>query len=423
MAVLFTNNAATTLSVSANPSDLTLTVKAGDGVLFPLPVNAGDWFPVTLVKQDGRIEICRCTGRSSDTLTVQRSQEGTPALSWSPNERIELRLTAAALNEFIQQSFTNYVKGAGGTLRLTEAGGKISMDDDGAGLGTIATESWVGGQWLTGMRIGYTGTTAPAGWVLLSGRTIGSASSGATERANSDTEALFALWWNSYSNTELPIQDSTGAASTRGASAAADFAANKRLPTPDYRGRVPAGKEDMGGTNAGVISTTLTGTRASTSSGVITGLSSTAGLSVGMGAVGTGIAAGATILSIDSATQVTLSANSLSTGSGSIRFGIVNGQNMGATGGAQTHTLTPGQQPAHAHTGTTDSSTHSHTVTGGNTAGAGSNTCSSAGTGQTITTATDNGAHTHPFTTGSAGGGQAHPNMQPTIIELMIAKL
>jgi hypothetical protein len=34
----------------------------------------------------------------------------------------------------------------------------------------------------------------------------------------------------------LPIQTSTGAASTRGVSASADFAANKRLPLPDMRG-------------------------------------------------------------------------------------------------------------------------------------------------------------------------------------------
>lgn len=86
----------------------------------------------------------------------------------------------------------------------------------------------------TGM-IGMFGRkTAPSGWVRLNGGTIGSASSGATERANADTQTLFTLLWGEYANTELAIQDSTGAASVRGASASADFAANKRLPLEDW---------------------------------------------------------------------------------------------------------------------------------------------------------------------------------------------
>lgn len=76
--------------------------------------------------------------------------------------------------------------------------------------------------------------TAPPGWLLIDGKTIGSASSGATSRANADTFALFEQVW-AFPATSVPIYTSTGAASTRGASAAADFAANKRLPlfTPD----------------------------------------------------------------------------------------------------------------------------------------------------------------------------------------------
>lgn len=78
-------------------------------------------------------------------------------------------------------------------------------------------------------------TTAPTGTLVPNGGTIGSESSGATNRANADTSDLFTVLWNSTSNTDLPIQDSTGAASTRGASAAADFAANKRMPLPNIQ--------------------------------------------------------------------------------------------------------------------------------------------------------------------------------------------
>ena len=66
------------------------------------------------------------------------------------------------------------------------------------------------------------------GWLLVDGKTIGNASSGATARANADTWALFEQVW-AFSATAVPIYTNTGAASTRGASAALDFADGKRL--------------------------------------------------------------------------------------------------------------------------------------------------------------------------------------------------
>jgi microcystin-dependent protein len=111
----------------------------------------------------------------------------------------------------------------------------------------------------TGSMFDYLGTTSPTGYILASGNTIGSAASGATERANTDTATLYTLFWNSYSNTILPIQDSSGVATTRGVSATADFAANKRLPTPDLRGRVAAGRDNMGGTSANRLGTFING--------------------------------------------------------------------------------------------------------------------------------------------------------------------
>lgn len=83
------------------------------------------------------------------------------------------------------------------------------------------------------------------GWVRDNGRTIGSATSGATERANADCEALFAYLWNKYSDTFCPV--STG----RGANAAADWAANKTIQLRDKRNCVPGGLDDMGNSAAG----------------------------------------------------------------------------------------------------------------------------------------------------------------------------
>lgn len=78
-------------------------------------------------------------------------------------------------------------------------------------------------------------TTAPDGYLLAAGGTFGNASSGGTARANDDTIDLFNLFWANGTNTTIPIQTSTGAASTRGASAAADWAANKRMTLPDVQ--------------------------------------------------------------------------------------------------------------------------------------------------------------------------------------------
>jgi hypothetical protein len=86
--------------------------------------------------------------------------------------------------------------------------------------------------WPTGRVRLLVGTTAAAGWVLLDDGTIGNASSGATTRANADTEDLFVHLWTVCADGECPV--STG----RGASAAADFAANKTIGLPKTVGRV-----------------------------------------------------------------------------------------------------------------------------------------------------------------------------------------
>lgn len=108
-----------------------------------------------------------------------------------------------------------------------------------------------GPNWATGMICAFARSTAPGGWIKANGGTIGNASSGATTRANEDTSALFSLLWSEFDNTALPIQDSSGAASTRGASAAADFAANKRLPIHDARGEFIRGLDDSRGVDSG----------------------------------------------------------------------------------------------------------------------------------------------------------------------------
>jgi len=93
---VFTNNAVGTLAAAYGPGATALTLTAGQGARFPSPL-AGEWFPVTVVDVLNNIEIVKCTARIADTLTVVRGQEGTVARNLGVGEKVEHRLTAAAL--------------------------------------------------------------------------------------------------------------------------------------------------------------------------------------------------------------------------------------------------------------------------------------------------------------------------------------
>ena len=104
---------------------------------------------------------------------------------------------------------------------------------------------------------------------------------------------------------------------------------------------------------------------------------------------------------------------------------------IGTYVGAETHTLTVPQIPAHTHTGiTTTSGAHIH---GSNAVGTTIGLCISDGTNTVINTDPSSGelnvwtvpralninntgsTHSHAFTTDSTSGDQAHNNMQPTL--------
>lgn len=81
------------------------------------------------------------------------------------------------------------------------------------------------------------------GWVIMNDGTIGSASSGATTRANIDTFQLFDLIWNLFqaNQTLAPMFTSAGVPVAYGADSVTDFVANRRLSLTRNAGRVMAG--------------------------------------------------------------------------------------------------------------------------------------------------------------------------------------
>jgi microcystin-dependent protein len=94
-------------------------------------------------------------------------------------------------------------------------------------------------------------TGSRSGFVRLNGRTIGSALSGATERANADCESLYLHNWNTYSNDYFAV---TGG---RGATAAADWAAAKTMTLYNAAGRVAAGLDSMGNGAQNIITSNV----------------------------------------------------------------------------------------------------------------------------------------------------------------------
>lgn len=173
----------------------------------------------------------------------------------------------------------------------------------------------------------FAGTSAPSGWLLCYGQAI----------SRTTYSALF---------TAISTTYGVGDGSTT-------------FNVPDARGRVSAGKDDMGGA----------------------------------------------------------SANRLTNQSGGL-----DGDTLGATGGAETHTLTEAQLAAHTHAAGTlaavSGGAHTHTIAKA-TGGTGSASAVEEFTNASGTISTNSGgAHTHTISgsTASSGSGTAHNNVQPTII-------
>lgn len=90
-------------------------------------------------------------------------------------------------------------------------------------------------------------TVADSGWILMDDGTIGDASSAASTRANNDCQALFLLLWNNIADSYAPVVGG------RGANAAADWSAHKKITLTRQLGRALI----IGGTGAGLTARAL----------------------------------------------------------------------------------------------------------------------------------------------------------------------
>lgn len=248
------------------------------------------------------------------------------------------------------------------------------------------------------------------GYTRCNGRTIGDASSGATERANSDTVDQFTYLWNNLANAQAAVSGG------RGASAAADYAAHKTIKLPDMRNSMPAGLEDMG----------------NTASGGFAGISFNHGNGTTPGSfVGTNTIT-LTEAQLPAITPAGSISNTTSTGSISVT-GIINGDgvnmSVAITDPGHTHSYQSGTVSGQQNGATANdlikspASQTTGSSTTGITAGINANTISAhlswSASAQTFT----GNAHNHTFTGTSFGSGSAHSNLPSSYLGTWFMKL
>ena len=100
MAILLKNNAHSAITDTLSSVETTFTVELGEGDVFPEVLVAGDeYFYLTLVDFNKNTEIVKCITRIGDDFTIERGEETTTAIGFSSGARVELRLTAAVIND------------------------------------------------------------------------------------------------------------------------------------------------------------------------------------------------------------------------------------------------------------------------------------------------------------------------------------
>lgn len=196
-----------------------------------------------------------------------------------------------------------------------------------------------------------------SGWVRIAGRTIGNASSGSSERANADCQALYTLIWTTYSqpsaNVVCPVVGGIGA------SALADFSANKQITLLDARDRAIVGLDTMG--------------------------------------------------------------NAARNGFTGVPFTAGNPSAPGSSGGEAVHTLTASELAAHTHANTLSDPGHSHLYN--NAVGGGYQTGNTPGGAQATQNTNASVTGITLTNAANTGGGGAHNNMQPFLLGTLFWKL
>jgi hypothetical protein len=147
-------------------------------------------------------------------------------------------------------------------VRLTDSTGVVQFDYPSMLVIGASGGSSSGGSvdpttiMATGFVAPYYGTGTRSGFVRANGLTIGSAVSGATERANADTQNLFVYLHGADPNLVV--------SGGRTGNALNDYNSNKTIALPDWRGMAIGALTDMGNSATTLLTSTYFGTTPTT---------------------------------------------------------------------------------------------------------------------------------------------------------------
>lgn len=242
-------------------------------------------------------------------------------------------------------------------------------------------------KWQTGDVKIRLSTGTLTGYVRCNGRTIGSASSGASERANDDCQDLYEYLWNGFSDSILAV---TGG---RGGSAASDWSSNKPIALPNGRSAVFRGVDDMGNSAASLLGSATFVTGDATTGGSICGANTHTLLE-------------AQLPSHTHSFSGTTGADGSHSHTGTVDAGGTHTHTGGTSfQGGHTHTGSTSSDGAHSHTATTSSDgahTHSFSYGVGNYGAGAFSAINAIGSGAFPQDTSSAGSHTHTLTTDSA---------------------
>lgn len=355
MADLHKNFAYGTVLTAPSPatSGTSLVLGSGQGANFPTPpFNATIW-PVSSQPTNSTAEIVRVTAISTDTLTIARTQESTSARTVIVGDQISANITKKSFDDIeaylnptgIINAFagrvvpTNWLSCDGAAVSRTTYATLYSTIVPSIGTFTVtiaapAVVSLTSHGFITGDQIFLTTTSAlPTGLVANTIYYV--------VRVDANSFNLATTLANAIAGTKITTTGSQSGTHTAFACPYGLGDGSTTFNTPDLRGRVPAGADQMFGASA--------------------------------------------------ASRLTGPSTTLNTVYGT----------LGASGGAQAHTILLGELASHA---------HAYASTRGNVnyTGSGLSTLDpSLGNGNTTT---------------SAGSDVAHNNVQPTLVVNYIIK-
>jgi microcystin-dependent protein len=166
MPIKLANNVSARLTAPLQFNDDSIVISLADTERFPT-LGVGDWHPLTLVDANGDFEIVTATSRDENIIYIDRAQEGTLKKVFGVGDRVELRITAGAL-EALQLEQEAYAEATADAAVNAAIAGAIQANIDTAKEDAIAEAATTLATAISGVIQTNINTASAAGAAALS---------------------------------------------------------------------------------------------------------------------------------------------------------------------------------------------------------------------------------------------------------------